>query len=110
MWDIEPEIMDLTSSHKFRESTEVNHWLIREWNLATGNSLNRNINFGKAFFIGQNAYDKNGKKLLEYITKQKGKSVCINDGDLTGDSYEQFIKEIIDAFEKIVPEKSSFEK
>ena len=32
LWELEPDILDETSSHKFREKTDINHWLMKDWN------------------------------------------------------------------------------
>ncbi len=110
MWEIEPEIMDLTSSHKFRESTEVNHWLMKEWYIASGEVVNRSANIGQAFYVGRDDIDKIGGSIISTISKQKKKMVCVNDGDLTDERFEAFVPKMIEAFDKILPEKSSFEK
>ena len=44
----------------------------------------------------------------EYIRKQKGKVVCINDNE-NEDEFELHKQMIIDAFEELLPEKSAFE-
>ena len=50
------------------------------------------------------------KKVIDYIEKQRSQCICVNDTTLTPDNYDNMIKDIINAFEKIMPEKSSFER
>ena len=45
---------------------------------------------------------------IEYLRKQKGKVICLNDSEDEVD-FEAHKKLILDAFEKLLPEKSSFE-
>lgn len=110
VWKKESKILEQTSTNKFRTKNDVNHWLFREWNLCTGNFVNRKLNFGKVFNIGSNNYKENCKKLIKYIRKQKGKCVCINDGETTPEEFEDCMVEIKNEFDKILPEKCSFEK
>lgn len=108
LWDIEYEILDETCMHKFREQTDVNQWLYKEWELASGNFVPRSNKFGKSFFI-----DRDGVDILpnvcKYIEKQKGKIIAINDGEMNDDQFETVKKELINSFDKILPKKSSFE-
>ncbi len=110
VWDCENEILSETSSHKFRSAKDVNHWLMKEWQIVNGRIKNRSIKrFGKSFYIIENNMDYLEKEILKYITHQKGKIICINDSDLTGERYEMFVPKIMESFEKIMPEKSSYE-
>lgn len=110
LWKIEPEIMDLTASHRFRESTEVNHWMLKEWYIAEGKVSNRKDSFGKTFHINSENYEKTIGKVTNYISKQKGKIICVNDTETTDEQFEKGIVEIISALDNIMPEKSTFEK
>lgn len=102
VWDVESEILEKTMSFKFRNNEEsVNHWLFQYWQFAKGNFYQRQSDFGAYLKI----YDKN---LNEVIEKQKYKMICINDYDADFDFKEQKNK-IIKSFEKILPEKSTFE-
>ena len=50
IWEKEYDILNETSSHRFRQSDDVNHWLMREWQIAEGNVKVRNKGkYGKAF-------------------------------------------------------------
>ncbi|MBQ8538350.1 MAG: hypothetical protein IJ433_01715, partial [Ruminococcus sp.] len=45
---------------------------------------------------------------LEYLKKQKGKVICLNDTE-NEDNFELHKKQIIEAFEQLLPDKSAFE-
>lgn len=109
VWKKEYEILHDTCMHKFRETTDVNQWLMKEWQIAKGNFINRSYKFGKAFFIDRDGMEiKNN--MINYITKQKGKMIAINDGPLSEVNFKKFKKELTVSFDKILPNKSSFEK
>lgn len=110
VWDKEFDILDKTCSHKFRETTDVNQWLFKEWQIASGNFCNRSIKFGEAFYIDRDGILNIKTTMLNYIKKQKGKMIAINDGPMSIEEFEQLKKELTDAFEYIYPQKSSFEK
>ena len=60
---------------------------------------------GKLFHTATMAYSD---EAIEYLRKQKGKVICLNDSEDEVD-FEAHKKLILDAFEKLLPEKSSFE-
>ena len=101
-------MLDDTCSHRFRSAYDVNHWLMKEWQIVSGKIRNRSSSkFGKVFFIRKLDI---GNEIINYIKFQKGKVICINDSDLTSDKFDALVPKIAEAFEKIMPEKSSFEK
>lgn len=109
VWHKEYEILDNTCNHKFRETTDVNQWVFKEWQIASGNFVNRKLSFGKSFYI-----DRDGLSIkddvLKYITKQKGKMFSINDGPMSDEDFDTLINDLKKAFSKNLNEKSSFEK
>ena len=109
VWNAEYDILDETSKHKFRQADEVNHWLMKEWQIASGNIENQPLNFGKAFFIREETTDETVNKIVEYIVNRKMKEICINDGQLTGKKFDSCVKKIQEAFEYNLPDKSMFE-
>ena len=104
LWEKEFEILNKTSLNKFRTFEDVNQWVFRYWQLASGNFIPRKFNFGKRFELSNQ-----NKNILESIKNQKYKVICINDSNPDVDFYKTK-QELIDAFKKILPEKSSFEK
>ena len=104
VWENEEEILNNTCLHKFRNVNEdVNHWLMRYWQLAVGNFYPRDVNFSKYL-----EYSNNNAEIYDWIKKQKSKIVCIN--DVEGNyRFEEEKQKTIEAFESILPDKSSFE-
>lgn len=104
IWKKEFEILDETSKNKFRSKYDVNQYLFTNWQMLSGNFVPRKCSIGKFFLI-----QDDNKKIIDSIVKQKYKMICLNDNSEIND-FEKTKKEIIAAFEKILPDKSSFEK
>ena len=102
VWDEEPEILDSTCRHRFRNSMDVNQYIFRYWQLASGHFAPSVIK-GRSFNISSN-----NARILNYIKKGKGKMICINDSEFKGD-FDTVKMQINNALYRILPEKSSFE-
>lgn len=106
VWKMNKQILDETSQHKFRNERDVSQYLLRYWQLCENNFYPRKTNFSKAITITDNDIE-----VCNLIESQKKKLLCINDHEkITEANFKKFKKDIIDSFEKILPEKSSFEK
>jgi hypothetical protein len=100
----EKELIE-TSSHRFRSVADLTPELIRTWQICKGN------------FEPYNTYDDTkmfplmikSKKAIAAIREQKYTLICLND-HIHIRNYRQVMENINDAFESILPEKSSFEK
>lgn len=103
-WKIVYKEMDNTCSHKFRDASDINQFLIRYLMLLDGKFIPKDYSYGKYFSI-----HNNNKEIIDYIVNQKGKCICINDTDSTID-FEKCKKEINGALDKIFNKKSNFEK
>lgn len=110
LWNKEPVILNNTSTHKFRTTTDVNQWLFKEWQIASGKFIPRSIRFGKSYYIDRDGLKKTEPQIIKYITKQKGKMISINDGYMEQEEFEELIIKLKNAFDSILKEKSSFEK
>lgn len=104
VWEAEPEILDATCRCKIRSATNVNQWLIKYWQLASGNFYPRTLKIGRCYHIK----DKNIYPLLDSIRNGTDAMICINDTDKTV-NFEEKKQLVIDAFQERLPEKSSFE-
>lgn len=103
VWNKEFDILDHTSSFKFRNNYEsVNHWLFEYWQFAEGNFIPRRSDFGKCTTLDNN-------KLEKILNSKKYKVVCINDS-FNDFNFEEKKNKVINIFEKKFPEKSCFEK
>lgn len=104
IWEKEPEEMDRACHSKFRSSTDVTPYVIREWQKLKGEFHPRNVKKDLAYF---NVESEN-QKVVAAIRKHKRKFICINDANDKID-FEKANKEILQAFEEAFPDKSSFE-
>jgi hypothetical protein len=105
LWETEFEILHQTCLHKFRDGRDVNQWLFRYLQFVKGKFMPRSVAVGNCFSL-----TNNNKEVVSAIREQAYKVVCLNDNDK--DPIRDFIKEkelIKEAFEHILPEKSSFE-
>ena len=105
IWEKEYETLDDTSSCKFRKKGNVNQWLMKFWQLADGNFEVRKDSFAYCYHIKE----YNFNDLVKDIPSQKHKMLCINDTSETVD-FEVKKQKVIEAFEKLLPEKSTFER
>lgn len=107
LWDKEEEELLETTSHRFRHKLDITAATMKAWQLAKGTFIPRSVKDSKSFMIqkGQNTV----YEVADAIQNQRYKMVTVNDGDMTENEYLNSKEIIINAFEKILPEKSSFE-
>lgn len=105
IWEKHEDILLRTTASRFRSIADVNPWLVRYWQLASGNFVPLNVQKGSAYF---SILDHTLDEIVNTIEYQKKRIVCLNDGEVS--SFEAAKNQINDAFHKILPEKSSFEK
>jgi len=105
VWEMEGAVLDLACSHRFRNNTDVNHWLIYYWQLAEGKFVPQSPKIGRSFSISE--YAKND--IIDAITSGSYKMICINDNYNEND-FDKMKEDINNAFEKVLGDKSSFEK
>lgn len=103
LWEKEYELLDETCKHKFRHKLDANQWLLKEWQLMSGNFKPRSLKIGKSIA----AFDIS--KACTFIRKQQGKLLCLNDVEMTDVEFLKAKEMIINSFEKILPEKSVYE-
>jgi len=106
VWKENELILDNTCKHKFRSELDVSQYLIRQWQLCSNTFEPKRFKMSKGYTITNSADD-----VCNHIRRQKSKLLCINDSDkISNEDFELFKKEVVASFEKILPEKSSFEK
>ena len=105
VWDKEYEILHETCLDKFRSKRNVNQWVFKYWNLASGNFYPRSADFGRCFHLK----DKLSDGLKEAIENKSFHMVCINDTANTT-NFEKHKDMVNTSFEKVLHEKSRFEK
>ncbi len=104
VWKAEPELLDNTCSHRLRVLTDVNQWLIQNWQICTHKFMPRDTSIS---YYGSIEDKKRLFKTVDAIKSNKYKIVCANDADIK--EFDLMKKELVSAFETILPEKSSFE-
>ena len=105
VWAQESELLSSICNHRFREKTDLSHWLFRYWRLMKG-EFTPAAQVGKTFLLSTD--DRQNAKIYAAIRKGKYKTICINDSDMNID-FERVQKELIGAFDAILPNKSAFE-
>ncbi len=104
VWAVAGKELTETSSNRFRASTDFTPELFRMWQICEGN------------FVPYNTYRDTkmfplmirSKQAIKAIYEQSYSLVCLND-NIHIRNYEHVMGLIKDAFEHILPEKSSFE-
>ena len=104
LWEKEYAALDATSRNRVRSAADVNQWLARYWQLASGQFSPCAL--GKKRFF---ALKDDNKEALDAIRNQVYDIVCLNDREVVRD-FEGQKRLIQDAFESILPDKSGFEK
>lgn len=105
VWEKCSDVMDATCLHRFRSDDQVNQWLFCAWNQAKGrffpdkgNRRGRSIQIVAPYMEG----------IISMITEQSYPQLCLNDvSDNTDAEYNA--EQIISAFDRVLPQRSSFE-
>lgn len=104
-WEQDFDILDQTSRHHIRSDYDVNQWLVRDRQLMEGKFVVRKPIRDAVYTIGSDNRD-----IVYAICNQKHPVIVINDGDMSEEEYAAARKELWQAFEKILPKASLFEK
>lgn len=107
LWENESGILRETSMSKIRNSDDVNQYLFRYWHLCKGEfvpgSFRRNhVQWVRNYEDAVTFHNK--------IISGKYRMACINDGVLDEASFSKIKDKINEAFDHLLPDKSSFEK
>ena len=105
IWKAEGECLSKAQLGKFRDREHITQYAVREWQKLSGRFVPTNVHrYFRYYGVGSH-----NEKAINTIRNQKCKVVCLNDADGNID-YERAKRELIQAFETILPEKSSFER
>lgn len=102
LWKKQYEILDATCSNRIRSTNDVSDWLMRYWQLCSGEFVPGKVNDGKFFTLN----DIQGIK--KELKKRKHKQICINDSD-NQINYDENVNLLSRYLEKRFPSKSKFE-
>lgn len=103
VWFKESKLLLQTASHRFRSTGDLSHWLMKNWQICQGKIAPRSCNWGKHFELVAG-----NQEIYDTIKRQSYTSVCLNDSSEDVD-FKETKKKLIEAFEQILPEKSSYE-
>ena len=102
-WELEPELMHQTSSHKFRDARDISHHCIKYWQMLSGNFHPYDKHrHGKLFSVDC------PDQVCDAIRNKRYKFICINDSDQV--DFEPTKEKLNGAFQEVFPNKSSFER
>ncbi len=104
LWEKEQQLLDQTSSHRFRTNEDVNQWLALWWQVAEGSfSPYATDN------LVEDVTEDTVEGLCGMIRNQEHDMVCVNDPSEDVD-FEELSQRLQTAFHQILPEKSGFER
>ena len=104
VWDAEGRELSRTSSHRFRSSEDYSPELFRTWQICEGNFEPYNTYKDTKMF----PLMVKPAQAVKAIRNQEYSLVCLNDNKNIR-NYDKLMEEIKEAFESILPRKSSFE-
>lgn len=106
VWKMEPELCEKACRHRFRESTDLNHWVFTYWQYASNRFFPRSVKDGYCFQL-HNIYD--AQVASKVIQKRKYKMICLNDSLESNNDFESIRDCVNNELNRILPDKSSFE-
>ena len=104
MWEKEYAKLHNTCMHKFRVLTDVNQWLIQDWQICKGEFEPQDTKIG---YYGSIENNERLFRTIEAMKSKKYKLVCANDNGI--EDFKLMKEELINVFEEIFPDKSKFE-
>ena len=106
VWEHCDDILSETASRRFRSPEDVNQWLFRYWQLATGSFYPQNtIKKNKYFDLSDEPAVLD--EITSAIKTQKYCQIVLNDAAIKNHDY--VAARLTETFESILPEKSEFE-
>ena len=107
VWALYGEHLLATSMTRFRDIANCSQWLMRDWRLVKGEFYPINVARNScSCILGIGPFET----VLKDIREQRNELLCINDNHLSPEQIDQMQSALIEAFETILPHKSSFEK
>lgn len=108
VWKENREILEATSSHKFRNADDVNQFIFKNEQYVTGKFHPYNINrFGRAIQL-DDTIEGAVEDVCRTITDSDYKMICINDCNI--EDFDNTRTKINAALEKILPNPSVWER
>ena len=110
IWNLEGDYLDSVCMNRFRSPLDLNQWLVRYWEFATGEfEPVDNTRFCKYYEFGED--DEPLKNMCKAIVDRERAVLVLNDTlpDDRNDRFDDYKLALKDAFEQILPDKCSFE-
>ena len=107
VWKNEEKFLNDMCYNKFRCPNMINQWLISEWQMCKGYFAPRGLKFGQAYELTENLAEN--EKIYKAIKNQQNNIICINDYIYNEDLYVSIKNNLQESFQKILPDRSSFE-
>lgn len=111
IWELNGERLDATCRHRFRDVRDVSQYVFRYWQLASGNFVPEKLSYlGAHYTITSDSRELDD--LCRHVSSGDYRMMCLNDADGIH-SQEKFLQakqRLLEAFETLLPEKSSYEK
>ena len=104
VWRVERGKLDATCCDRFRTSDNVNQWVMLWWQIASG-QFSPCVIDNLVNSVDEDTIDS----LCEAIVHQTHDYICLNDPEKEID-FEKLSERLQQAFETILPEKSTFEE
>lgn len=104
IWDIEGDLLDNVSRNQFRNSSDLSQCIVRYWQLCEGDFVPQKSE-GKPFLVKIDNY----KEVADAIDNRVSQMVCLTE-DCTPEDFITIRKAINESLERLLPEKSTFEK
>lgn len=106
VWNKEGEVLEHACRQRFRNPIDVSNRLITYWQIVSGQIALRSPQVGRRYSL---ASSSGIEKAITAIKTRKYKMICLND-EYHGDSFTTVSDQIREAFQTILPVKSSFER
>lgn len=104
VWNLYGKELQDTMYHRFREDTDLNHFLFRFWRLCEGDFFPRRSR-GRYIALKDQT---SAETAAQIIVSRKKPEICINDDWQTGD-FEAAKETINRAFDRVLPGKCEYE-
>ena len=103
-WERWPQELDASCRHRIRSLSDLSHWLVRYDMLASGAFAPRSMADCRLMTLTDDSLES----MCRDIEQQRWRMICLNDSEHISD-FDRQCQRLCKAFERILPEKSSYE-
>ena len=108
VWESYGDLLAEACTERFRSVNDYSDWLFRYWQLVKGDFHPINV-FASSAYI--EITERTLPRIERAILRQEKPILVLNDTELSGHvPFEVYQKRLLAAFQRILPEKSTFEK